>query len=214
MAKARKIERLHCNDCRHETEHRLLKTVQDSGETQDEHSWSTTYEMLQCCGCREVILRRTFEFSADPDGPAVHYFPPLVSRHSPSWQYNLPQDIAAILAEVYRSLDADNRSLPMMGARTLLDMLMVAKVGDVGTFKQKLDKLAAEGFIGTKQVEILDTALDAGGAAGHRGHIPSESEVNAVMDIVENLLHGVYVLPDIAKSLKKTTPRRPSKKPV
>jgi hypothetical protein len=35
--------------------------------------------------------------------------------------------------EVYRSLDADNRRLPMRGARTLVDMLMTEKVGDVGT---------------------------------------------------------------------------------
>jgi hypothetical protein len=102
----------------------------------------------------------------------------------------------------------------MMGARALVDMLIVEKVGDVGTFKQKLDTLAAGEFIGATQVEILDAALDAGSAAAHRGHTPSESEVNAVMDIVENLLNAVYVLPDIAKSLKKTTPPRPSKKPV
>ncbi len=113
---------------------------------------------------------------------------------------------------MYRSLDADNRSLPMMGARTLVDMLIVEKVGDVGTFKQKLDTLAARGFIGTAQVEILDAALDAGSAAAHRGHTPSFEEVNAVMDIVENLLKAVYVLPDMAKSLKKTTPPRPKAK--
>jgi hypothetical protein len=117
-----------------------------------------------------------------------------------------------LLREVYRSLDADNRSLPMMGARALLDILIVEKVGDVGTFKQKLDKLAAGGFIGTAQVEILDAALDAGSAAAHRGHTPSFAEVNAVMDIVENLLKAVYVLPDMAKSLKKTTPPRPKAK--
>jgi hypothetical protein len=208
-----KVKRLHCNHCRNVTEHRFLKTVEDNGETEEGYWWSTTYDMLQCCGCREVVLRRTFFFSEDPEQtPAVHYFPPFVSRHPPSWQYDIPQKIRAVLDEVYRSLDADTHSLPMMGARALVDMLMVEKVGDVGSFKQKLDTLAADGFIGTTQVNVLDAALDAGGAAAHRGHIPSESEVNAVMDIVENLLHAVYVLPDMAKSLKKTTPPRPKVK--
>jgi hypothetical protein len=32
------------------------------------------------------------------------------------------------------------------------------------------------------------------------------------MDIVENLLHAVYVLPTMAEDLKKTTPPRPGKK--
>jgi Domain of unknown function (DUF4145) len=209
--KASKVERVHCNDCRQRTNHRLLKTSIDSGETGSGDWWSCTFDMLECDGCNDVVLRRTSVFNDEE--PNVRFFPPPVSRHPPDWQYDLPQKIRAILDEVYRSLDADAHSLPMMGARTLVDMLIVEKVGDVGTFKQKLDKLVAGGLIGTIQVGVLDAALDAGGAAGHRGHIPSTSEVNAVMDIVENLLQAVYVLPDMAKSLKITTPRRPSKKP-
>lgn len=100
----------------------------------------------------------------------------------------------------------------MMGARTLLDMLMVQKVGDVGSFKQKLKKLQAGGFVSADNVEILDAALDAGNAAAHRGHAPNASDVNTVMDIVENLLQAVYVLPDMAQRLKETTPACPRKK--
>jgi len=100
----------------------------------------------------------------------------------------------------------------MMGARALLEMLMVQKVGDVGSFKQKLKKLEAGGFVSAHNVEILDAALDAGSAATHRGHKPEEFEVDTVMDIVENLLQAVYVLPRMAQTLKETTPRRPGKK--
>lgn len=204
--RASKVVRVHCNDCGHGTSHRLLKTAYASDETGAGDWWSTTFDMLECCGCQDVVLRRTFVFNSEE--PDVRCFPPPVSRHLPSWQYDLPHKVRAVLDEVYRSLDADTRSLPMMGARTLVDMLILEKVGDVGGFKQKLDELEAQGFIGAKQVEVLDAALDAGGAAGHRGHIPSVSEVNAVMDIVENLLQAVYVLPDVAKNLKKTTPPR------
>jgi len=94
-----------------------------------------------------------------------------------------------------------------------MDMLIVEKVGDAGTFKQKLKKLQDAGFVGAKNVEVLDAALDAGSAAAHRGHAPKPSDVNAVMDIVENLLHAVYVLPGMAQGLKKTTPSRPKRTP-
>jgi len=100
----------------------------------------------------------------------------------------------------------------MMGARTLLDLLMVEKVGDVGTFKQKLKKLQDAGYVGANNVDVLDAALDVGNAAAHRGHAPKATEVNAVMDIVENVLHAVYVLPDMALKLKKATPPRGAKK--
>lgn len=112
------------------------------------------------------------------------------------------------MQEIYRSLDADNKRLPMMGARTLVDMLMVDKVGDVGTFDEKLKKLESLGFISLKNRDLLNAALDVGHAAAHRGHAPQSHEVNAVMDIVENLLHAVYILPDMAESLTKTTPQR------
>jgi len=62
------LRKVHCNECRRETEHRLLKTVQgDSGETVeldelDEHEcsiwWETTFDLLQCRCCRETVLRR------------------------------------------------------------------------------------------------------------------------------------------------------------
>jgi hypothetical protein len=116
-----------------------------------------------------------------------------------------------MLHEIYNSLDADNRALPMMGARTILDMVIVDKIGDVGTFGDKLKHLETQGFISQKNREVLDAALDAGSAAAHRGYAPKLPEVLAVMDIVENLLQATYVLDKAAKEIKKSTPARPPK---
>jgi hypothetical protein len=209
------IERIHCNTCRQKTRHqRLCKTV----DTETEHiermgaiDWTTTHEAFQCCGCGKAVLRRTV-VSDITDWDSIHYFPPAVSRHPPSWRHKCPTDLRDLMEEVYRSLDANNRRLPMMGARTLIDMLMVDKVGDVGTFAEKLRKLEGLGVISSRNREVLAVALDVGNAAAHRGHAPGTDEVDAVMDIVENLLHAVYVLPKMADDLKKTTPQRPGKK--
>jgi hypothetical protein len=216
VSKAPVQERVHCNRCGRKTLHRLAGTAVDEGTDWDKYvgdiEWRTIFDMLQCCGCGEAILRRTSSWSEDPD-PRVHFYPPPVSRHPPRWVWKIPHGLKSILEEIYHSLDANNLSLPMMGARTLMDMLIVEKVGDSGTFKQKLKKLQDAGFVGAKNVEVLDAALDAGSAAAHRGHAPKPSDVNAVMDIVENLLHAVYVLPGMAQGLKKTTPRRVRKTP-
>lgn len=120
-------------------------------------------------------------------------------------------EIGGVLDEVYRALDADNYRLPMMGARTLVDMLMVDKVGDVGGFAAKLQELEKAGFVSTKNREVLEAALDAGSAAAHRGHDATPAEVNIVMDIVENVLQAVYVLHEAAQKLKKSTPPRPAR---
>lgn len=212
-----KIRKIHCNECQRNTNHRLLKTVKgDSGtEVYDEQydiSWDTTFEVLQCSGCLEVVLRRTYVFS-EWDQPDVRYFPPRISRHPPKWVHELPYDLGQVLEEVYRALDANNRRLPMMGARTLVDMVMVEKVGDVGGFAEKLLALEKAGFVSSKNREVLEAALDAGSAAAHRGLAAKAEQVNAVMDIVENLLQAVYVLQDAAQKLKQSTPPRPARKP-
>lgn len=167
--------------------------------------------MLECCGCQEVVLRRTFSFSENQENE-ISYFPPAASRQAPLWQHKLPNDLRLLLKEIYRSLDAENLRLPMMGARTLVDMLMLEKVGDKGSFHAKLEELEKQGFISSQNRDVLYAALEVGSAASHRGHAASESEVQSVMDIVENLLQAVYVFPSVAKRLKESTPPRPPRK--
>lgn len=208
----KKEEWTHCNKCGDNTKHRIVAVrVQDSsGETSDPNIevWSrTVYEMLECGGCESVILKRTSSFS-EIDEIEETYFPPAVSRRLPAWHESLSSDMQVLLKEIYTALHADSRSLAMMGTRALLDMLIVDKVGDRGTFPQKLDALLAEGVIGKKNRDFLEAALDAGSAASHRGHQPSETAVSHVMDILENLLQAVYVLESAADELKKTTPPR------
>jgi hypothetical protein len=98
-----------------------------------------------------------------------------------------------------------------MGARTLVDMAILDKVGDVGTFEQKLKALEDQGFVSQRNREVLEAALDAGNAAAHRGHGFKAEEVNQVMDIVENLLQAIYVLESAAQKIKSVTPPRKKK---
>jgi hypothetical protein len=95
-----------------------------------------------------------------------------------------------------------------MGARTLVDMAIIDKVGDVGTFDRKLKALEDAGFVSKRNREVLETALDAGNASAHRGHKFEAREVNQLMDIVENLLQAIYVLERAAQKIKTATPPR------
>jgi hypothetical protein len=215
------MRRLHCNECRQETRHQLLHkqvdefdqklSFDDDEETFSSVSCVATLELFQCRGCGAGVLRRTSVVEQDPDTFTQQYFPPPVSRHPPTWLWKCPGDLNAVMKEVYRSLDGNNRRLPMMGARTLIDLLMSDKVGDIGTFGDKLKRLEALGVISSQNRVVLAAALDVGSAAAHRGHAPGNDEVNAVMDIVENVLHAVYILPDMAKTLREKTPGRPAK---
>ena len=112
-----------------------------------------------------------------------------------------------IFDEVYAALHADSRSLAMMGARALVDMVILEKVGDVGSFPQKLTALEGGGYLSRSNRETLEAALDVGNAAAHRGHRPKPEHVQSVMDIVENLIQST-LLHSISAEIKGATPKR------
>ena len=167
------------------------------------------YDFLQCCGCDCITMRRTTHCpELMQDQTDTEYFPPAASRRRPNWDTQLPSPIFKLLREVYLALHSDSRRLAIMGARTLVDIAILDKVGDVGTFEQKLKALEVQGFIGKRNREVLAAALGAGNAATHRGHDYKTQQVNQVMDIVENLFQAIYVLEKTAEDLKKVTPPR------
>lgn len=210
---ANSIELLHCNKCRQKTKHQLLHGVTKAGSEDlgDGYliQWHSVYELFECCGCGEVVLRQTYTNSELNDNQSW-YYPPRVSRHKPNWIDNdeIPLDIQRVMTEVYRCLDADTRSLPMMGLRTVLDLLIVEQVDDSGTFEQKLARLQDKGVISERNRKVLEAALDAGHAAAHRAWAPKLAHVHSVLDIVENVLQSVYLLDDLAAEIKESTPQR------
>src|SRR4029077_3210087 len=96
------IERIDCNNCRQNTRHQLLHKVEDTdtedlGEGAPIVDYAITFETFQCCGCGTVILRHTVTCDAIEQWNSVQYFPPAVSRHPPSWAYQCPTDVKAVM---------------------------------------------------------------------------------------------------------------------
>ncbi|MFN7984142.1 MAG: DUF4145 domain-containing protein [Vicinamibacterales bacterium] len=167
-----------------------------------------TLEVLQCLGCDEMVVRESFEHEAY--GQATpRFYPPRISRRTPAWKDILPKSIVAVVNEVYRALQVDSPRLAVIGARTIIDLVILDKVGDVGTFGEKLSELETQGYVGRKNREFITAALEAGSAAAHRGIAPNLKDLNRVMDIVESLLETVYVLESAAQRLRESTPTRP-----
>jgi hypothetical protein len=187
------------------------RTTHDfEGDEDDPQSFpleTIRYAMLECCGCETISLRYDYTFLPTNE-TETRYYPPRVFRRPPTWVNDLPKSLTSLFREVYRALADDSRTLAAMGARTLVDMVILEKVGDRGTFAQKLQALEGQGLIGRLHREQLEAALDAGSAAAHRGFAPSAKTLGQVMDIVENLLQAVYVLSRAASELKKGTPPR------
>jgi hypothetical protein len=216
--KANKLTRSHCNSCGRSTKHHILahRHIPGSEATEDfgEIHWIDDYELLECAGCETVTMRHTDWFEPT-DETRVRTYPPPVARREPTWLRNAPtpRKIRTLMQQVYAALDSNSRALALMGARAVADIVLVEKVGDTGGFSEKLKAAEIAGVIGSKNRNVLAAALDAGNAAAHRGYQATADDVNAVMDIIENLLQAVYHLESLADRLKGTTPARSKAKP-
>jgi hypothetical protein len=204
-----------CRECSQVTWHDIRASVTRQEIEVDEDPpfppvWAdAVYDLLQCCGCECVAMRSTLTCEQlYRDDKVVRHFPPSTARRRPAWEGHLPPPAQFLIREIYDALYSGGLRLAVMGARTLVDMAILDQVGDVGTFDQKLKALEDQGIVSKRNREVLDAALDAGNASAHRGHKFEASEVNQLMDIVENLLQAIYVLEKVAQKIKTVTPPR------
>lgn len=209
MEETPKITQASCAECGPRKDHFILKEHEYSEDDEHAQYW-TTHRMIECCGCHRIGLMR-IRGATFLDENEVDYFPPAVSRKKPSLVAEItdaPDDLSELLDEVYDALNANNLRLATMGARAVLDIMIVDKVSDIGRFDQKLEALVTGDFITKKQRGFLEAALDAGNAAIHRGHLPTAGDINRLMNIVEGLLAQIYTLPGDGEELAKSTPQR------
>ncbi len=209
----------HCNTCGGDRNHHILKqVVKDESEEIDECfkiSWNNTYYMLECCGCEKAHLLHTSWCSeaTDERGDLIidkTYYPPSIFRPIPKWFYQLNKSwhITKLVKEIYLSIQNNALSLASMGIRAAIEAIMIDKVKDSGTFNKNLNKFKEEGYISTFQLKDLEAALELGHASIHRGFMPKKEQIEFALDILESLLHGLYVLDKTAKETISTIPKR------
>lgn len=228
---AEKQLRVFCSQCGGSTRHRLCseyrkesihieKTIE--GEPL-EFEQADVWQILECCGCERVQARKWWEHEVYEEEwgageSCAVYFPPPMARKMPVWLQpnpfagSCPVDVSELAYEVYHTLHSDCPRLALIGMRSIVDFVLNEVVGDCGGFAEKLDALEAKKFIGGKNRIFLESAIDAGSAAAHRGAKLDSSTLNAVMDIIENLLQAIYVLPEHGTRIKSRTPPRPPRR--
>lgn len=210
--------RAHCNECGGDRNHCVVHS-ETSEWAEDDYDISGTdiYEMLRCLGCDNIKLRHRSLFSEE-EGERVQYFPPSIFRTSPVWMnafhFGLNKEeefVYELLLEIYSALQNNQPRLAAMGVRALLEHVMIAKVGDQGTFAKNLAIFESKGFVSRIQREYLETLLQAGHAAMHRAYKPSQPDLITLVDIAESIIEIVYLQGVSVEILKKRVPERGAK---
>ena len=128
---------------------------------------------------------------------------------TPDWHRDIhARPLRALFNEIHRARQAKCPALIVLGLRAALDAMCNEMWGDIGTFKDKLQKLTDEGLIGKRQREQIAAAIEIGNATTHRGHIPTIRDAETVYDIVESLVKQHYSLNVRASNAAKRVPAR------
>lgn len=212
--------KLHCNLCLGMRWHSILfSTTRDHHETLDEgfeYEETTVYQVAECNGCESITMHTVWRSSGQSD-PVAEQWPPKISRRQPKWMFELflsenlnnPFKLEFI-QEIYSSLKVRNLRLAVLGVRALLEQVMLEHIEDQGSFKSNLAKFEDLGFISKVQSEAILPVIEAGHASMHRGFKATEQQVDAILDVTENIIESIYVAKSRTTGLK-IPPRKPPK---
>ena len=154
----------------------------------------------------QIVSLESFYFSGVLDESI--FFAENTPDRKPDW-YDLLDDIQkALILEIDSAMSNKLEALPTIGLRTLLETIMVEKVGDCGSFFQKVKRFTEEGYVTPKMAEALIHVLDAGNASAHRAYFPSKDDLVTCVELVKHLIHGIYILRPRVEKVADNTPKR------
>jgi hypothetical protein len=198
-------------------------------------SWAEQWFILQCRGCDEVFCQKIETFSEDYDheydeytnewhlvpNEKTSYWPALLKRKRPDWLEKYGIQVKGVddtldkaILEVYGALDNDLLMLATTGIRTVFDVVsLTLDIDGTLSFERKLEKLLESGKISETDKEHLSVLVEAGSATIHRGWRPSVSELNTIVDILEEFILNSIVKPSRRAELSEKAVKLKEKVP-
>ena len=207
--------RLACSTCSSSTFHKVLASVKRS-EWFDPAGYHVDmwFQVVQCQGCKNLSFRRlvidhedfqfnqlTQEYEA---AERESLYPSRVEgrRQLPDAHY-LPFTVSSLYKETLTALANDSPILAGIGLRALVEAVCKERNASGGNLESKIDDLVTQGVLTASGSEILHSLRIVGNKAAHEAKPHSKNELLIGMDVVENLLNTVYLIPKKADTLPK-----------
>lgn len=209
-----------CENCQVETSHIVLQSVDISGVYENEydriHYWYD-YQIIQCQGCKGLSFRKDYGDSdaeydgyvQNPDGTYRQLFNDnselypkrILGKRKIDNLGDLPEKIRQLYEETHDVLMGKQAILATLGIRSLIEAVANEKgvSNEIWSLKGKIDELVNLGMLTKESSEVLHKIREIGNLAAHESVKPNDEALLLVMEIVENLLKTVFILPNQAK---------------
>jgi hypothetical protein len=211
----RPVETLACATCSRPTAHEIQADFQTSQSFEDGNftQWDN-YRVVRCRGCGHVAFQHQSRWSEDLDErgePEVteRMFSPNASGRplTESSKY-FPTKVRQIYKETVRVLNVSALHLAALGVRTLVEAVCIDAGCSPGPLIHRIDELVTKGILSKRQAEFLHLHRALGNEAAHEIEAPPQIELEAGVDIVENLLQTMYRLPQLANEIEQSRGHR------
>lgn len=195
-----------CGWCRHKT---VMLPLKDTTSLNDGPPYSGDrpgWQGFRCSGCDAPSFAFGFFEVAGGNIQAFlpqHWYPrgPLVRGYPTS----VPEPIAKVAVEAHGCLSVEHHQGALMCARAVIEASAKAKGITSGVLEKKIDALFAGGFIYEHVKEAAHEIRHVGNEAAHGDLVDdpiSSEEANAVLELMDMVLDGVFISPGKAAAQK------------
>lgn len=195
-----------CSKCKRQTNHLVLASADLTGTWEfagdyEEH-WCEEYQVIQCKGCNEGSFRHQFSSSDDDPshpGKPTFYPEPASGRTHLRGVNILPEEVRRIYSETLQALNGGQPVLSAIGIRALIETITKEKKAKGRGLLEKIDGLVTLGYLTPAGATILHKIRTLGNVAAHEAKPHPQDQLGLAIDVVENLLQSVYILPKFAQ---------------
>lgn len=205
-----------CRNCSRSTNHRVINDIEEVGREQTADftfDWNTSYQIIQCEGCKTLGFRTVSTNSEDyhqyctgSDGKfeteykeTIATYPNAYSTREPVINSHLlPVTVQTIYLETIRAFSASQPVLCGIGIRAIIETICKHEETN-GRLQQQIDQLVDKGILTKQAADTLHTLRIMGNEAAHEVKPHKEKSLSLALDIVDHLLKGCYILPHLLK---------------
>lgn len=203
--------KLPCRSCDGDTFHKVMHSVHRYEDYEDISVWED-YEIVACQGCKEISFHKSRACSEDwGEDPVTHeifivpksdVYPNRLSGRKPiKDKWHLPQIVGTIYEETHAALCGKLNVLAGVGIRSLVEAICKEKKANGRNLEQKINDLVTQGVLTQANAQSLHFTRLLGNLSAHEMTPSNTEELDIAMDIVENLLNTVYIIPEKTKRL-------------
>jgi hypothetical protein len=204
------IIQIDCTECNRTTSHDVRHTAKVGGSDDDSGiHWGAEYQTVQCRGCGTISFAVSSWNSEDTDeqGQPITFevlYPSRTIRKPIENYYYLPTKVRGVYEETLTALSNKAPILAAIGIRAVVEAVCKDKGCAAHNLEQNIDLLVDKGHLAVDQADFLHLQRFMGNAAAHEIAAPEQAELRAALDIAENLLINLYVLPVLAQKMEKS----------